>query len=104
MLSDELEIKRLAKKYEFKRCDIFGDELFIESKCDCWVVRQRSGILELWHKNKYDRKTRLHKQRDYFDIPFLFKSISNHDKFKLKTRYNKTCRLTNLFNQIATNK
>lgn len=104
MFRDELEIKRLAKKHEFKRCEVFGDEIYIESKCDSWIVREGNGILELWHKNKYDTKTRLHKQRDYFDIPFLFKSIADHDKFKSKTRYVKPCRMTELFNQIAYSK
>lgn len=104
MLSDELTIKRLSKKYGFKRCEKFGNELYIESRCDSWIVREGSGILELWHKNKYDTKTRLHKQRNYYDIPFLFKSIASHDKFKLQKRYNKTCRMRELFNEISSSK
>ena len=104
MMIDELEIKRLAKKHNFKRCELFGDELYIESKCDSWVVREGTGKFELWHRNKYDKKTRLHKQRDYLDIPFMLKSIADHDKFKTNTRHNKVCKMRRLFDQIANDK
>lgn len=83
---DELEIQKLNNKYNFKRCEVFSDKLYIESNYGSWIVYNNENYFQLMHQNKKAKKCRTHEQRKYNDLNLLFHDISNHDKWKIKVR------------------
>lgn len=87
---DEREVQKLNTIYNFKKCTVFYDTIYISSEFDEWIAEHKGNHIKLKHKNKKAQKTRSHHQRNYFDLPYMFNSIKEHDDFvKRKLIHNK---------------
>lgn len=95
----ELEIKKECSKYGFKYHYVNNSCVFITSKFDEWYVEYIGGKkpLQLYHKNTRYDVTKHHKQHRFKDVPFMIKSIKQHDDHFLNCGYS---RMERLFQQI----
>ncbi len=111
---NELEIKRLCKKYKLKY-KIFDNEVVFHNKPNGYNVKEEKWIAEivengkfafLKHENKTNKnhfhyqKMKNGKRRPFYDWEFLIKSIKTHRS--TKSRYNYMFKMKELFNQIHT--
>lgn len=99
---DELEVKRLAQKYNFK-CQIINDKILIKSKLDNWLVEVNVGCPKpyvLRHHSSNSCSCHYHRQRQFYDLPFLFKSIKQHDDYLLYGKHRRLERMKRLFDAI----
>lgn len=81
----EESIKKLAMEYGLICKFISPYTCYIKSTINEWIVEIEDKLI-LKHNNKRrncTRKYNTHKQREFLDFEFMFKSIRDHDKFKL---------------------
>lgn len=98
---NEITISRLSNKYNFPYT-IHTNRVYIKSKYDEWYAEQEEkGKIILYHKNKAD--SGYHFQREFYDFPFMFQSIKQHDDYNLSPRWNiyKHSRTAKLFDMVS---
>jgi hypothetical protein len=97
-------IQELAQQYNLT-CEHVGlHSLKITSARHEWVcyIDKELDVLQLEHVNEEknrNKKYHTHKQRDYYDFEFMFKSIKDHDKWKYRNRGR--CKLEKAFDCIS---
>jgi hypothetical protein len=99
---DEVEIRKECAKYKFKYKIINENTVRIKSAIDAWYVKDIGGIKPylLMHCNKGGRKNYEHRQRKFYDMPFLLQSIYQHDQYKINNSYKKMWRIKELYESL----
>jgi hypothetical protein len=109
---DELEIRRLCKKYDIKY-KIFDNEVMFYNKTKGHNVKEEKWIAEIVQDERFaflkhesnTEKNHFHYQRmkdgrrrPFYDWEFLIKSIKTHRK--IRYTYNHVFKMKELFSQI----
>lgn len=98
---NEKEIIELGKSYGVS-VSIVGNCAYLHTLGDSDWYFNLDGIktkqIVLYHKNSKGSK-KYHRQRLYYDLDFLFKSIRDHENF-VYTPYRKPSRMDKIFQQI----
>lgn len=101
---DEMEIKRLCKKYNYKY-RYFYETAIIETGVDMWRItltgiKYKKIMVEHINKNgNKKRKIQFHKQRVAYDLDWIFKNIiSPHQDFL--NVFNETFKIKKLLTQV----
>ena len=93
----EEEVQEVNKNYGFD-CRVFGSvkysTIYINTKIGEWIVEVLGdNTMILKHSNNHRKlHTHIHRNkkdnrpRKFYDLPFLFESLNNHDKFVLGGR------------------
>lgn len=102
---NELEVKKYCQQYGFKYKYINQYSVFIESRYDYWRIdcdgKSCLKPLQLYHQNTRHNTKGEHKQRRFKDIPFLLRSIKQHDEHYHYTLFQRRSRMDKLFDQIS---
>ncbi len=78
------EATRLAHEYGFKVYEVTQTVVRIRTICDEWLIQYVEGSKKPFYLYHYKQKP--HLQRKFYDLPFLFKSVWQHDRFVLNGR------------------
>ncbi|ADQ03653.1 hypothetical protein Calow_0033 [Caldicellulosiruptor owensensis OL] len=78
------EATGLAQKYGFNCYEIHSNLVRIRSICDEWLIEYVQSPKKPFYLHHY--KDKPHLQRKFYDLPFLFKSLFQHDIFVLNGR------------------
>ncbi len=78
------EATRLAHEYGFRVYEVTQTVVRIRTICDEWLIQYVEGSKKPFYLYHYKQKP--HLQRKFYDLPFLFKSIWQHDRFVLNGR------------------
>lgn len=99
---NEVEIKKECAKYNFKYKIINEYTVRIKSLKDTWYIKDVGGIKPylLMHCNKGVYANHEHKQRKFYDVPFLLQSIYQHDQYKINNSYKKMWRIKELYESL----
>ena len=85
--TNENEIINLAEKYGLKVSFLDMNGIYVKSLVDEWFVEViDDSNIKLYHfntRNNLKGKHQKHFQRKYRDFEFMFRSIKQHDKWKL---------------------
>jgi hypothetical protein len=105
IMIDRDKVVELAANYGLK-CKFYDDgkTCYIHSAKDYdeWMVEiLKEDQLVLMHKNRNRRKNWMHEQRHFRDFDFMFKSIRDHDWFKVGNRTFRDTRIGKLLDQVA---
>ncbi len=73
------EATRLAHEYGFRVYEVTQTVVRIRTICDEWLIQYVEGSKKPFYLYHYKQKP--HLQRKFYDLPFLFKSIWQHDRF-----------------------
>lgn len=95
------DIEEKAKEYGLT-CQCYNNVVYIQSKYNNWYAEIVSNNhIVLHHQNRDRNKSQYHKQRDYKDFDFMFKSIREHDEYKIGRRSFYNSRIGKLYKQIS---
>jgi len=78
------EATRLAHEYGFRVYKVTQTVVRIRTICDEWLIQYVEGSKKPFYLYHYKQKP--HLQRKFYDLPFLFKSVWQHDRFVLNGR------------------
>jgi hypothetical protein len=99
------EIVKLGESYGLK-IEIKGSIAYITSLNNTWhffIKDVPTGRIELYHKSVGKCKEHYHKQRKFWDLPFMFKSIVSHEEH-IWTNKRKKSKMELLYEQIEHDK
>lgn len=103
---NEFEVKKYCQRYGFKYKYINENSVLVQSKYDSWRIdcdgKSSLKPLQLYHQNTRHNTRGEHKQRRFRDIPFLIRSIKQHDDHTYYMLFKKRSRLDRLFERIGT--
>lgn len=83
-------IQNLNKAYNFKIKQIAQNILYIDSGLDEWILEIDKKIhslhknISLRHGNWKRNKGKFHRQREFYDLEYAFKSIYDHENRYLR--------------------
>lgn len=84
----EDEIMQLASRFPYLKVSVVIGCIVVKSKiADSWMIVDEGDFYALYHKNIYFDKGKMketyHIQDVFYDLEFLFASISSHDDCKM---------------------
>lgn len=106
-IPDNETIYQLANKYGIKARFVNEDTVYMTTSLDGntvwdeWLCYIRNNKLELWHQNHRRNCGGWHHQNDYYDFPFMFRSMKKHGSFVLGCRGKIPSRLEKKFEAIC---
>ena len=77
-----LILQNLCNKHNFSY-NVFYNKVYIRSKIDSWYFEKKiNNKYYLYHESKNKKSSKWHFQREFLDIPYMLKSIAEHDENK----------------------
>ena len=96
-----LDRRHIERKYKLREVKLVGGILYIVSQRDEWYIQANEyGVLELFHKNKWNDTRKYHKESRKFKTVFnIFSYLNRHDEYIYEKSF-KQIRMDRLFQMI----